>query len=127
MGSLLWTAPRRVERLSLVQCPSARRVARHRASSVIWLGRPMVIHANPQTEELLPHVMKFVGSSGGGQWRFQILCSVSKCQRMDTISASRRTIKGDRYRLAACVKFARSGWLVRGGPICPTCGSAAAK
>ena len=32
---MLWTAPRRVECLPLVQCPLARRVGRHRLSSVI--------------------------------------------------------------------------------------------
>jgi hypothetical protein len=32
---MLWTAPRRVDSLSLVQCPSARRVGRHRLSSVM--------------------------------------------------------------------------------------------
>jgi len=31
---MLWTAPRRVESLSLVSCSSARREARHRSSSV---------------------------------------------------------------------------------------------
>ena len=32
---MLWTAPRRVESLSSVSCPSARRVGRHRLSSVV--------------------------------------------------------------------------------------------
>ena len=32
-----WTAPRRVGSLSLVQCSSARRVARHKTSSVMCL------------------------------------------------------------------------------------------
>ena len=35
MGFMLWTAPRRVESLSLVQYSSTRRVGRHRLSSVM--------------------------------------------------------------------------------------------
>jgi hypothetical protein len=40
MGSLLWTGPRRVDSLSLMWRLSARRVARHRTSSVIPHGQP---------------------------------------------------------------------------------------
>jgi hypothetical protein len=73
-------------------------------------------------EQLLPHVMKFVGSSGGGQWSFQLLCSVPKCMRMDSISASKRTIGNERQRMKACEKFVRGGWRLRDGPRCPNCG-----
>jgi hypothetical protein len=87
----------------------------------------MAVDTNQPIEQLLPHVMKFVGSSGGGQWAFHLLCSVPKCRRIDTISASARTIKSERYRVKACEKFISSGWGMQDGPICPACRRAEAE
>ena len=81
----------------------------------------MAINAAQLVEQLLPHVMKFVGSSGGGQWRFQLLCSIPKCRRMDTISASKRTIGNERERVKACENFVQGGWRFQDGPLCPEC------
>jgi len=81
----------------------------------------MARQPDPLFEQLLPHVMKFVGSSGGGQWRFQLQCSVPRCRRMDTVSASRHTIRRQRDRANACEKFIRAGWRFKDGPCCPDC------
>ena len=70
---------------------------------------------------LVPYVRSFVGSSGGGQYSFQLLCSVPKCYRQDTISASRHTIGSERHKLKVCDKFASQGWAIEGSPICPDC------
>jgi hypothetical protein len=72
-------------------------------------------------DELLPSVRKFVGSSGGGQWAFCLVCSVPRCRREDSISANARTIRLERERVAACEKLIRKGWRFRNGPICPDC------
>lgn len=87
----------------------------------------MPADADQLVEQLLPHVMKFVGSTGGGQWRFQLLCSVPRCRRMDTISASKRTIGIERERVKACEKFVNGGWRFNNGPRCPDCGRAPVK
>jgi hypothetical protein len=72
-------------------------------------------------DDLLPSVRTFVGSSGGGQWAFRLLCSVPRCRREDSISANAHTIGLNRERVAACEKLIRKGWGYRGGPICPDC------
>jgi hypothetical protein len=70
---------------------------------------------------LLPYVRSFVGSSGGGQYSFQLLCSVRKCYRQDSVSASRHTVRSETHRKQACKKFAAQGWVIKNGPVCPDC------
>lgn len=87
----------------------------------------MAVDTDQFVEQLLPHVMKFVGSSGGGQWAFHLLCSVPRCRRMGSISASKRTIGNERERVKACEKLVRGGWRLDDGPRCPDCARAAVK
>ena len=72
-------------------------------------------------EALLLFVSSFVRSSGGGQFSFKLLCSVPKCHRQDTISASRHTIGSEGHKRKACEKFVAQGWSIEGSPVCPEC------
>jgi hypothetical protein len=75
---------------------------------------------------LLPFVRKFVGSSGGGQWSFQLLCSVPACRREDHVSTSRHGIQSERSREKASRNLALKGWKFRENPVCPECAKQAA-
>jgi hypothetical protein len=70
-------------------------------------------------DELLPHIMKFVGSSGGGQWRFQLLCKF--CRDIGTVSATRHSIDNPKALLKAANAFGEQGWWIDEVPICPKC------
>jgi hypothetical protein len=70
-------------------------------------------------EELLPHIIKFVGSSGDGQWRFQLLCRF--CQDMGTVSAAKHSIGDPKALRKAAEAFAEQGWWIDDIPICPKC------
>jgi hypothetical protein len=69
--------------------------------------------------ELAPHISKFVGSSGGGQWSFQIVCSA--CHNLGAVSASRRTIGDIKALIKAAESFASQGWSSPETPLCPNC------
>ena len=62
---------------------------------------------------------KFVGSSGGGQWAFQLLCSNPACRRSDSISTSRVGIANIRQLGRAARNFAAQGWIVENAPSLP--------
>lgn len=70
-------------------------------------------------DELLPHIIKFAGSSGGGQWRFQLLCRF--CRDMGTVSAAKHSIGDPKVLLKAAKAFAEQGWWIDDVPICPKC------
>ncbi len=70
-------------------------------------------------EELEPHITRFVGSSGGGQWRFQLMCQ--SCTDLGTISAARHSIDDAKALRTAAERFAEQGWWFDGLPICPKC------
>jgi hypothetical protein len=70
---------------------------------------------------LLPFVRKFTGSSGAGQWSFQLLCSVPACRREDHISTSSHGIRSERSREKASRNLALKGWKFFDNPVCPEC------
>jgi len=76
---------------------------------------------------LLPHLVKFTGSTGAGQWAFHLQCSTPACRRIGKISTSRVGIRGQRNLERAAGKFAAQGWLVDNVPICPQCAKSRAK
>jgi hypothetical protein len=51
---------------------------------------PLTTATRATAEELEPHIIRFVGSSGAGQWRFQLLCKF--CTDLGTVSASAHSI-----------------------------------
>ena len=62
-----------------------RKVTRHFAPPVMKPANDIAA-----AEKLTDYVVTFVGSSGGGQYSFQMLCG--HCNRQDTVSSSRRNI-----------------------------------
>lgn len=70
-------------------------------------------------EELLPYIIKFVGSSGGGQWRFQLQCKF--CRDLGTVSARRHSINKVKALRKAAESFTQQGWRIDDIPICPNC------
>jgi GNAT superfamily N-acetyltransferase len=70
---------------------------------------------------LLPYVRAFTGSTGGGQWSFQLLCSVSACRREDHVSTSSHGIQSERAREKASLSLALKGWAFQEKPVCPQC------
>ena len=72
-------------------------------------------------ERLLPYVRPYVGSAGGGSYSFRVLCSVSTCHRLDTISGTRISLVGERQHRKACEKLVAQGWSCDELPLCPDC------
>ena len=70
-------------------------------------------------EQLEPHIIKFVGSSGAGQWRFQLLCKF--CTDLGTVSAAAHSIGDAKALRKAAASFAEQGWWIDHIPICPKC------
>jgi hypothetical protein len=70
-------------------------------------------------DDLLPHIIKFVGSSGGGQWNFQLPCKF--CRDLGTVSAARHSIGKPKALRKAAESFAEQGWWIDEIPICPKC------
>jgi hypothetical protein len=70
-------------------------------------------------DELLSHIVKFVGSSGGGQWRFQLLCKF--CRDLGSVSAAPHSIDNPKALRKAAESFAEQGWWIDDIPICPKC------
>ncbi|HTR41883.1 MAG TPA: hypothetical protein VMH87_09735 [Pseudomonadales bacterium] len=68
-------------------------------------------------DELLPHIFKFVGSSGGGQWC--LLCKF--CRDKGTISTARHSIDDPKALRKAAEAFVEQGWWIDNIPICPKC------
>jgi hypothetical protein len=82
----------------------------------------MRTEAGKLLELVLAQVNTFVGTSGGGSYSFQLLCSRSPCHRKDSISASRLTVGSPKHKRIAAEKFVARGWSFERGPICPDCG-----
>jgi hypothetical protein len=61
-------------------------------------------------DELLPHIIKFVGSSGGGQWSFQLPCK--SCRDLGTVSAARDNIGKPKALRKAAEAFTEQGWWI---------------
>ena len=78
----------------------------------------MTIH-RATADELEPLVSKRVGDSGGGQWRFQLMCKY--CEDLGTVSAKKHSIGDTKHLKKAAEKFVCQGWWYDGLPICPTC------
>ena len=72
-------------------------------------GAQMKAKSAEPTEQLLPFVRKFVGSSGGGQWSFQVLCSVRGCRRQDTVSAAPRRLGSERTAARRAAPWSNRG------------------
>jgi hypothetical protein len=70
-------------------------------------------------DDFLPHIIKFVGSSGGGQWSFQLPCKF--CRDLGTVSAARHSIGKPKALRKAAESFAEQGWWIDEIPICPKC------
>jgi hypothetical protein len=82
------------------------------------MERSAIIRAKPEELEWL--VTKFTGSSGGGQWSFQLQCKL--CRDLGTVSAKRHTIGKPKALAKAAEKFAAQGWRLDGNQaICPSC------
>jgi hypothetical protein len=71
-------------------------------------------------EQIEPQIIKFVGSSGGGQWRFQLQCK--SCEDLGTISAKAHSIGSPKALKKAAKKLESQGWWFDGKQlICPSC------
>jgi hypothetical protein len=70
-------------------------------------------------DQLERFVLTFTGSSGGGQWRFQLPCKY--CEDMGTVSASRHNIGSPVAKRKAAEAFQQQGWWIDDRPICPKC------
>ena len=70
-------------------------------------------------EELVGHIAPFVGSSGGGQWSFQLQCQF--CTDLGTVSAKEHSVGDPRHVQKAAQKFAAQGWRIATIPVCPKC------
>jgi hypothetical protein len=70
-------------------------------------------------EKLADYMRTFVGSTGGGQYSFQLLCG--RCSRQDTVSASRTSIRKLDSRNQAARKLVQQGWAFSDRPLCPKC------
>ena len=80
---------------------------------------PLTTATRATAEELEPHIIRFVGSSGAGQWRFQLLCKF--CTDLGTVSASAHSIGDAKALRTAAESFAEQGWWIDEIPICPKC------
>jgi len=69
--------------------------------------------------ELEPHIIRFIGSTGAGQWSFQLLCKF--CTDLRTVSAAAHNIGDAKALRKAAESFAEQGWWIDGVPICPNC------
>jgi hypothetical protein len=97
---------------------------RHSNRAPFLVGDPsMRTQAGELLELVLAQVNTFVGTSGGGSYSFQLLCSRSPCHRKDSISASRLTVGSPKHKRIAAEKFVARGWNFERGPICPDCGN----
>jgi hypothetical protein len=80
---------------------------------------PLSTAKRATAEELEPHIIRFVGSSGAGQWRFQLLCKF--CTDLGTVSAGAHSIGDPKALRKAAESFAEQGWWIDEIPICPQC------
>ncbi len=80
---------------------------------------PLTTATRATAEQLEPHIIKFVGSSGAGQWRFQLLCKF--CTDLGTVSAAAHSIGDAKALRKAAASFAEQGWWIDQIPICPKC------
>lgn len=69
---------------------------------------------------LLPCFRPYVGQEWTGPRIFDLLCSVPRCYRKDTVTTSRQDNNEKQLR-RVCEKFIAKGWSFRDGPICPDC------
>ena len=70
--------------------------------------------------EIEAQIIRFTGSSGGGQWSFQLECKL--CRDLGTVSAKKHSIGKDRELKNAAKKFYSQGWWTDGKQlICPKC------
>jgi hypothetical protein len=108
---MLWTAPRRVESWSLVQCPPARRVGRHRLSSVIrpsHLGMSTPPHSLPEWfvhgERLLWPTLALarsaVGQRKGGDLTLDVIPECAAIHLIHCIDTSSQVNRKGRHAVA---------------------------
>jgi hypothetical protein len=72
------------------------------------------------SEQIKERLRKFIGSSGGGQWSFQLECRL--CRDLGIVSAKAHSIQSDKNLSKAAKKFESQGWwFYEGELICPKC------
>ena len=80
---------------------------------------PLASATRATAAELQPHIIRFVGSTGAGQWSFQLLCKF--CTDLGTVSAAAHSIGDAKALRKAAESFVEQGWWINGVPICPKC------
>ena len=76
--------------------------------------------AKATVEQIEREIRCFVGSTGGGQWSYQISCKI--CRDLGTISGKNHNRKSSQNIRKAAEKFAEQGWRYSEPElICPHC------
>ena len=71
-------------------------------------------------EQIIEQIRNFIGSSGHGQWSFQISCKL--CRDLGTISTNASSIKSQKKKVKASISFSKQGWRADGHElVCPKC------
>jgi hypothetical protein len=70
-------------------------------------------------EKLAEYVRPFVGSTGGGQYSFQLLCK--RCNRQDSVSSSRIKMSKPNAKYNVARSLIEQGWTFSDYPLCPNC------
>ena len=71
-------------------------------------------------DEIEKSIRPFTGSTGGGQWSFQLTCRY--CRDLGTVSAASHSISNPRHIRKAAQKFVSQGWWwLEGEAVCPLC------
>jgi len=70
-------------------------------------------------EKIVDYVRPFVGSTGAGQYSFQLLCG--QCNRQDAVSSSKIKIDQLKFRKDAALRLIEQGWSFSDRPRCPEC------
>ena len=72
------------------------------------------------SDQILEQMRGFVGSSGGGQWSYQISCML--CEDLGCISGKGHNRSNPKKMKMAAVKFTQQGWRYHESEvICPKC------
>src|SRR6266496_3351164 len=70
-------------------------------------------------DELVPYIVRFVGTSVGDEGSFRLLCK--HCRGLGSIAAARQSFHNPLALQKAASAFAEQGWWIDDAPICPKC------